>query len=499
VDIKKQILLKITLLVIVSTIESSWSTFSNPSTLPSNEWLQQGVPIAAQVLFWALLTSLLVNVTHHALNSWEKQHPGITIPKLLRDLSSLVIWSGFIVLVLSGVFEIDVTALLTASGLAIAVIGFALRSMISDIFTGIALGIERPFRIGDWVQVDDYAPGKVIQMNWRSTTIETEELVTVIFSNSLLATKPFQNYSRPHRYFRDSFTIALDSTITTHKAERIFLSAISQVSESMKINEKPEIRIKEFSSRGIHWEILYWVENYAERFTIRHEIQRRMLRNMHYSGIEVAADRIELEKLEPDNTVALENKSVDLHFIRTLPLFQSLNSSELDWLQYEMKRVFFQKGSRAVHLGDKGNSLFIVQEGIFDAAIQDTHGKMVSVGHLIPGTFFGEMSLLTGAPRSATITAEVDSIAYELNRDTLTSLFTQRPAVMEELSISLAERQLQNSDSLKTASNSQIIIEKVSLAKHFMGKIRQVFGFTHQEKETPHAKISPAATAKASL
>jgi len=306
----------------------------------------------------------------------------------------------------------------------------------------------------------------------------------VVFSNSILATKPFQNYSSPQHYFRDSFTVPLDSSITVHKAERIFMSAISQVSETMRVKEKPEIRISGFSSRGTLWQILYWVGDYSQRYSIRHEIQRRMLRNMHYSGITIASERIEFEQAQSSRSENMDCPNDDLQFIRTLPLFGSLNESELGWLQHEMKRIFFRKGSHAVKVGDEGESLFIVQEGNFDISILNTEGNMVSVGHLILGTFFGEMSLLTGTPRHATITAEVDSIAYELGRDALTVLFNQRPEVLEELSSCLAERQLQNSDFLKTASETEVKTEMATLAQEFIGKIKRVFGFhkAHQEE-----------------
>ncbi|MBT3198016.1 MAG: cyclic nucleotide-binding domain-containing protein [Gammaproteobacteria bacterium] len=245
----------------------------------------------------------------------------------------------------------------------------------------------------------------------------------------------------------------------------------------MTIKEMPEVRIAGFSSKGIEWQILYWVGTYEEKFSVRHAVQRRVLRNMHYAGIEIPADRIDFSQTKLKEAIDYDNNNEDLLFIRTLPLFSSLTQSELDWLQQELKRVFFPKGEQAIQAGEQGDSLFIVQEGIFDVAIRDPDGEMVSVGHLIPGTFFGERSLLIDAPRSATVTAEVDSIAYELGREPISVLLHQRPQVMEELSLALAERQLQNSNFMNRATTAQIETEQSSLMSEFIEKIKRVFGF----------------------
>ena len=193
-------------------------------------WLQEQLPRVTFSLFWFIAASVVTHLVHRLFDSWEKRRATATLPKLpklLKDLAAITVWIGFGFVILSSVFGVDVTALLTASGVMIAVIGFALRSMISDVFTGIALGVERPYQIGDWIQVEEHEPGKVVEMNWRSTKIETEAQVVVVFSTSTLATTPFQNFSRPQQYFRDHFNITLDSSITVYQAERIFLSAIS--------------------------------------------------------------------------------------------------------------------------------------------------------------------------------------------------------------------------------------------------------------------------------
>lgn len=174
-----------------------------------------GVMVVNQVIYLALWQTLLPR--------WS----GNAVPKLLTQMTLMLLIIVAVGIIMVQVYEVPISGVLTTSGLFIAIIGFALRNMISDLFTGIALGIERPFSVGDWIQVPDGTVGRVVEMNWRSTRLLTREEISVVIPNSELAISTFKNFSKPERAWRDEFEILLHQTVTTHQAERILLSAIN--------------------------------------------------------------------------------------------------------------------------------------------------------------------------------------------------------------------------------------------------------------------------------
>ena len=160
-------------------------------------------------------------------NSRARRRSGVPVPKLLTQLAGLAIWITTAIILLAVVYDVPVAGFLTTSGIIIAVIGFALRNLIADVFTGIALGIERPLQIGDWIQFDEGPLGKVVEINWRAARLITMDEVSVMVPNSQLATAAFRNYSQPNEYWRDDFEIVLPYDVTYRQAERILLSAVA--------------------------------------------------------------------------------------------------------------------------------------------------------------------------------------------------------------------------------------------------------------------------------
>lgn len=414
------------------------------------------------------------HIIHRLLDFWSHKSAGIDAPKLLKDLSALGIWILTIVLIMAKVFAVDVGGLLTASSVVLAVIGFALRSMIADIFTGISLAMERPLKTGDWLKVDGHEPGKVVETNWRATKLVTLDEYTVVVPNNQLASRPFLNYNRPEIFFRTRIFVLLSYDITSHQAERILLSAISQVKESASIPRKPDVRISEFKEHGVLWELRFWVPDYQGMTATRYEIQRRVLRNLHYAGCVVPPKSLEI--ITSDDVVTRKSQHVEsFSFFRQIDLFEQLSLEEFKLLNEKCVPRLFLKGNPVVRQGDQGDSLFLVKEGMLNVVIATPEGKNITVGHLIPGSFFGEMSLLTGSSRSASVVPDVDSLVQEITKEMFRPLLENRPELMEALSATLAQRQAANQRMLQSDKPP---VEQKTLAHNLLQSIRSFFGFS---------------------
>ncbi len=397
---------------------------------------------------------------------WQMLVPhwtGNSVPKLLAQMTLMLLLVIAVSIIMVRVYEVPLSGVLTTSGLFIAIIGFALRNMISDLFTGIALGIERPFSVGDWIQVPDGTVGAVVEMNWRSTRLITREEITVVIPNSELAISTFKNFSKPERAWRDEFDILLHQSVSTHQAERILLSAVNQVPEIVAVGKPPEIRIDKYTENGIVWQVRFWVPDYQQMSRLRYDVQRAISRNMHYAGLTIPAEQVQVS--EP---VTSEDATFDL--LRRVDLLRSLTDSEISQLQGSMSESLILEKNNVVVEGDHGDSLFIVKEGLMKVSIDGGSGSFV-VAHLLPGSFFGEMSLFTGDPRGATVTAQVDSLVLEISKTSFEPIIRARSEIAELLSETIEVRN-QHNDS----ENDRQLVDVDDGKPSVLSRIRDFFG-----------------------
>lgn len=363
---------------------------------------------------------------------------GTKVPRVLIQINAVALILIALCIILVRIFSVPVGNVITTSSIFIAIIGFALRNMISDLFTGIALGIEQPFSLGDWLQIQDGTVGQVVEMNWRSTRLLTREEISVVIPNSELAISTFKNYSKPERPWRDEFEILLDQYVTAHQAERLLLSAIRLVPEITALNKTAEVRISEYTPNGIVWQLRYWVPDYPRMSELRYKVQRSILRSMHYAGLSIPSAQVRVNP-HPDS-----NQDEAFQFLRRIGLFRELVDEELEQLKATMKERLVKASEEVVIQGDQGDSLFVVKEGLMRVNISRNDRSPVTVANLLPGSFFGEMSLLTGDTRNATVTAQVDSLVFEVKKSDFEPVLSARPEIAKLLSETIAERQYIN-------------------------------------------------------
>ncbi len=455
--------------LILSSLALAAATISQNTLTLSPQWLS-----FIESVFWFSLAltihySLVIILWRGLLPRWT----GSQIPRVLVQLGAAILLVIALFIVLVNVFELPISSVVTTSSVFIAIVGFALRNMISDLFTGIALGIEQPFSLGDWISIQDGTVGQVVEMNWRSTRLLTGSDISIVVPNSELAISTFKNYSKPKRSWRDEFEILLDQSVTSHQAERILLSAVRQIPRIVALNKTPEVRISEYTENGIVWQLRYWVPDYPQKAELRYEVQKSILRNMHYAGLSIPAEQV---RITSDDTNVQDGTFL---FLRGIDLFAQLSDEELRQLQYSMDQRLIKRSEDVVHQGQSGESLFIVKEGLLQVNIAIENNQTINVAHLVPGSFFGEMSLLTGDPRNATVTTQVDSLIYEVKKRDLEAILRGRPEIASILSESIAERQSRNQHQSESA-----LLDEKELEATLLRRIRTFFALSNESLET---------------
>jgi CRP-like cAMP-binding protein len=353
------------------------------------------------------------------------------------------------------VLNLPVTGLLATSGVLIAVLGFALRGVLSDVFSGIAINVEHPYRIGDWLQVGSGAggapvTGRVIEVNWRSTRLMTNDGTIVVMPNGLIAASRFVNYSMPEPCYRTSLRVHLDPAVPVERARRILTTALLSV-DHLLADHASDVVVEGTDEAGVSYLLRFWVPDYGSEILCRDAVAAAMLTTLHNAGLAVAAPRLSVVPLRHAHHDA-EGNDLCGRMLRTIDLFQAFTPAELDDLASRMMRRCIPSGATVFHQGDPGTSLFLLTEGVLEVSTSiATAPAPVILDRMHPGDIFGEMALLTGEPRSATVIALCEAVIFELSDEHLRPMLHDRAELAERLSDLMASRAQRNAEKRASA------------------------------------------------
>jgi len=220
-------------------------------------------------------------------------------PRLLKDLVSAFLFMAAFVAVASLYLGQGALGALAGSTIILALLGFAIRNVVADTLSGIALAIEAPFRIGDWIDIDMLAKGKAIEIGWRTTRLQTVDATYMILPNSQIARQRITNFSAPKREFRAQITITLDHILSIEKARGIMLKALSEGKLILQ-DPAPDIRVQSYEEGGISYTIRYWVPRFERAVDCRDEVYRLIDDALRSAGTIAPYRRIQLVHAGPD-------------------------------------------------------------------------------------------------------------------------------------------------------------------------------------------------------
>ena len=362
-------------------------------------------------------------------------------PRLLADLVGAGMFGVAGIAIALFVFRLPATGLIATSSVLIAVLGFALRNIIGDVFSGIVLGIERPYRIGDWVEVTEGALGRVVELSWRATRLVNPDGVSFSLPNGLVAQHRLVNYSaeRGGRY-RTGIRVPMDPTLPPERVERILLAAALEAEEEWP-GLAPDVILVEFTPGAANYLVRFHPSDYGRDGPCRDAVARAVLRGLQKVGLTIQRP---LQNVQLNRAPARAPRRRREHLLEHVDLFRPFTPEERLALADAMVETLFAKGEFIVREGEAGQSLYLLAEGTLEVSKTNETGRKVLLDRLLPGAVFGEMSLLTGQPRSATIVAGTDGAVYEIRREHLDPMLRERPQLAEGLGAVMAERQARN-------------------------------------------------------
>ncbi len=421
----------------------------------------------------AWLAARLINTL--LLNPLIKRRSGSPAPRILANSVGATVFILAVFGIVRYVFDRPVTGLVATSGVLTIIVGFAIREMIADFFSGIAMNTERPYRIGDYLELEPGLVGRVTELNWRSTRLITQAGKTVVVPNSNLAGRQFINYSLPTPQYRESLELSLNFTTDARRVENILLAALLACNGLVE-GAPHSVRIKGFSERGVVYELRFYLHSYAECANMRHAVARNVLHHLQQAGIPIPYGQQEIF-LSRERPRRRETRLDARRLLSRIPWLSPLNDEELDKLAQVVIEREFRPNEIVVREGENNTSLFLLVEGTLEATSRGEGGRDEKVGTIKPGQALGEMSLLTGEPRAATVTAMTNAYVLQLRRKDFEPILKARPEIAAQLGNTMAKR-IVKTQAAKQAASEADHDDLMSRAGQIAKRISNLFGLT---------------------
>ena len=389
--------------------------------------------------------------------------------KLVQDLLAALIYLAAAFAIIAYVFDLPVRGLLATSGALAIIIGLALQSSLGDVFSGIVLNLERPYRVGDWIILDDSVQGAVIETNWRATHILTGNQDVAIIPNSLIAKSKLVNCSTPTQIHGTSIRVKLQPSLTPAAGCDLLTEVLLGSTHILRTPE-PTVTIKDLSAEMIDFELSYSVANVGAVAAAQNELFDRVYRAAAAAGAKFSPRLVGW----PDKAASQgeEDPGIPERLLAGISLFSTLNAQEKAALASQMLRKEYQPGDVVVSVGTVMQALCIVSYGVLVAS-EVENGRKIERTRLTPGIYFGETGVLTGGPLMGEITALTKVVIYEISKDALMPLLKGRPSIAEELSEALASRQLTHRTVLDLQPGAEP--HETGLAERLASNIRHLF------------------------
>jgi len=391
------------------------------------------------ILFKVLLTCtgiaaihvLLSFVRNTALVRTEGGQETHRVPKLLIDILRLILVLVGAAVVVSSVWEVKLGGLLTAIGVSSIVLGLALQNTLDNVMAGIAVLLEGPFHVGDWIEVSGVT-GEVVEMNWRSVRVRTRDRDLVTVPNSVIGKEMLTNFSKPNRTHGERLKLGFSYDDPPNKVKRV-LQGVALKTRGILAQPTPEVRVNNYGDFTIDYEVKFFIEDFARQPQVLEEFMTMVWYAAKRSGLTIPFPIQTAYEYHAD----LPEKP-DLHksfcdSLGSVPVFVPLSPEELDSVSREAIREDYGRGERVVNQGDKGESFFLIQEGTAVVSVRDDAGGEREVARLGRGEFFGEMSALTGEPRAANVSAFDDLVVLIVHKRAFQRMLTARPSLAQEM------------------------------------------------------------------
>lgn len=362
--------------------------------------------------------------------------------------------------------------LLTTSAVGALVIGLALQDTLGNLFAGLALQIEKPFFVGDWVRVASLE-GRVVGVTWRATKIQTKAGHHCVIPNTIISKDAIVNYTQPSPILRLQKKIGFGYEVPPNKVKQVVLQTLSDIPEILS-DPPPEVLLDSYSDFSIDYYCRFWIRDFGRSEPVSDRFTTLLYYRLGRENIQIPFPIRDIRMSDQADLTERQELGSDRRnfFVEGVDLFAALQGEEKTRIAERLERITFAKDEVIVREGQSGESMFFIERGQA-RVLTEKDGVQNAVALLQDGQYFGEMSLLTGEPRSATVQAVNDVQAYRLRKEGFRQVLLNHPQIAETLSQVIADRR-----QLLEQKKAEILSPKAkeTLRKSIFKKMQTFFG-----------------------
>ena len=427
----------------------------------THDWGSFAIGVAVLLLFTRIINYLFFDVVFRLRRRTEA-------PSLLREMVAILVFSIGFGLLLRSLLAVHLTAVLATSALITAVIGLALQDTLGNLFAGMALHLEKSLQVGDMVRVGEYV-GFVEKLSWRAVRVRTLLDTIILLPNGAAARERLEVFPRsapaPIAY---AIRIGLEYGAPPTKAIDVIKATAAAVPGVSRV-PPPRVFIINFADFTIVYELRVWLDDYSMFQPIESAIRERLWYALRREGIAIPyPTSVRYQHVRPWTEPA---PVVPPPILDRVDLLTPLTPEEREVLRNHLVHSAFAPGEPVVEQGALADSLYVVESGELGVYLEDD-GSSIEVGQLASGDAFGEMALLTGAPRTATVKAKTAASLYRIDKEALAPILKENPRLAVEMSKVVAGRREINEAMLASASRA----DETAGSDSILSRIARYFG-----------------------
>src|SRR4030095_6724227 len=316
-----------------------------------------------------------------------KQTP---IPHFLREMVALLVFLVALLLVLSPGYhaEAQLKGLLAGSGIIAIILGFAGQNLFGGIIAGISIQINRPYKVGDWLQVGERF-AEVMEINWRSTRLRTNDGIYLDIPNNEMVGHTIVNLHYPTEVHAMRIRVGVEYKNRPNRVKDALFRAASSA-DGVLAEPKVKVFLVDFADFAVIYEIKFYMGNHSRINEINDAVRTNVWYELKRQGITIPF---------PIRTLHLERRAVRSvqeeqqearAILRDEALFECLSDSQIDSLVEHSRASQFGRGERVIREGAEGDSMFVLLRDAAEVSIS-RNGTSIPVASLSAGDCFGEM------------------------------------------------------------------------------------------------------------